>query len=148
MHDTFHVHGPIRFGIGFLLISVACWLVLSAHDLGWGLSYSVIVPACALMFPGLALMKRKVLRLRENTVEVETGWLWRRARSLNLTDCSVEMLPMAGLWAVIVHRGEYEYPLLTWVGKKQAKSVLQFLDQTAPEEQWPRHQRERAQWDR
>ena len=107
-------------------------------------------------------MKRKVLRLsdkslsqdnglsQENSlsIDIETGRMWRRARSLNLQECSLELVQMAGMWALIVHRGGREYPLLTWAGRAQVEAAMVFLDQVAPAGQWPRRLREKPTWDR
>lgn len=149
MQERFPLHGLMRVIIGAILVVIALVMVWASDDLGWGIAATTIVPAIFIAIPGLSLLKRKVLILREQGVELEVGWLWRRCQYVSLEGAQLELVPMTGLWAVAVHKEQGRpYPLALWVKRSKAEAVLAFLDQIAPQGEWPRKQHEAAEWDR
>lgn len=148
MSQRLALHSPLRMVIGVLLMALAVIMLLASDDLDWGIAATTVIPALCLSLIALTLLKRKVLLLEQNRLQIETGWLWRRCHQWQLEDCRLELAPMAGLWAVVLHQSQRSWPLAAWISRRRAEDVLCFLDQVAPQGRWPRQQFERAQWDR
>ncbi len=123
-------------------------MVLMSEELDWGISATTLVPACVFVIISFHLMSRKILTLNEDSLEIEIGWLWRRCHEIKLEQCSLELAPMAGLWVVVLRASKRVIPIATWVSKKRAELIMNFIDQVAPQGQWPRHAFERSEWDR
>lgn len=142
------LHGPIRLGIGFVLAAISVSMLLASESIDWGVAATTVVPALCLMVPALSCLKRKVIRIEAGRLEIETGWLWRRCQQLSLTDIQLEIVPMAGLWALIIHRQERRWPLALWSARATVERLAQALDEQAPDAAWPRIKHQSAEWDR
>ncbi|TVR11269.1 MAG: hypothetical protein EA401_11260 [Planctomycetota bacterium] len=122
---------------GLLLGATAILAVLASYTVDWGVGWMVWVPAAISLIPATALMRRRVLWWRDGVFDLESGWLMRRARSFPADHLSIELVPTAGLWAVVVHRGTASWPIATWVTRRRAQRVIDTLHQAAPDGQWP-----------
>ena len=142
------LHGPIRLVIGVTLLVIAVGMIIWSEDVGWGVSATTIVPAICLMVPALSCLKRKVILIYEEHLEIEVGWMWRRSHELRLQDMRIEIAPMAGLWALIVHQGTRRWPLALWSTRGKVSQLQAALDERAPDAKWPRVEHQRAEWDR
>ena len=129
---------PLGNLIGFVLGVSIIFLFMASYSIDWGVGWMVWVPAALAIIPASALMRRRILWRRDGYFDLETGWIMRRARSFPGDDLRIELLPMAGLWAVVVHRGSSAWPIATWVSRGRAERVIALLDSTAPEGNWPR----------
>jgi hypothetical protein len=109
------VGGPLRGGLGALLLAMAAGTVLVTHDLEFGIGWTAVVPACILGLPGAALLSRRTVARVADRIEIVDGWCWRRAWSLPAAHARLELLPTAGLWAVILHSSAGSRPLGTWI---------------------------------
>lgn len=128
---------PLGNLIGFTLGVVIVKLFLMSYSIDWGVGWMVWVPAAIAIIPASALMRRRVVVRRDGYFDLEHGWLMRRARSFPADDLRIELLPTAGLWAVIVHRHGAAWPIATWVTRRRAQRIIDFLHGSAPDGQWP-----------
>ncbi len=129
-----------RFVIGSVwraLLGLALWLVAigilsHAHGLEFGIGWTALVPALVLTLPATALLRRRVLRLRQvdgqYRLSIDDGWLWRRAMELPLGDSELELLPTAGLRAVVLHRRGGSVAVATWIGAGRAHRLIGWLE--------------------
>ena len=148
MASRIALHGPIRISIGLLLAATSLSMLFASESIDWGVAATTVVPALCLMVPALSCLKRKVILIDADGLAIETGWLWRRCQQLSLQDIQLEVLPMAGLWALILHRNERRWPLALWSARKTVDRLAQALDAQAPDGAWPRIQHQAAAWDR
>ena len=135
--SSFTIGSWPRAGMGLGLLSTSLWLLWFGRDMDWGVGFTTWVPALALLVPGLALLRRRVLRSTDGRLLIEQGWLWRRAWSVPLGG-ALESLPTAGLRAVVLHQGGSHIPLATWVTNGTAGRLLTWLDAHHPEGAFPR----------
>ncbi|HYE05956.1 MAG TPA: hypothetical protein VEL07_10615 [Planctomycetota bacterium] len=126
--------------VGLAVLSGA--LVTLAHRLDWGgewgIAWIALVPAATLLIPAFGLARRIVLMREADTLVVEVGWLMRRAWRLRLEALELEVVPTAGLRALIAHKGPREYPLAVWLPPARAELLAAWLDRAAPGGRWPR----------
>jgi hypothetical protein len=140
-----HLVGNI---IGFSLAVFIILLFMMSYSIDWGVGWMVWVPAAIMMIPASALMRRRVILRRKSYFDIEQGWLARKARSFPGDKLSIELLPTAGFFAVVIHREEAQWPIATWVTKTRAQRIAAFLDHSAPTGQWPRIKSEKPVADR
>jgi hypothetical protein len=139
--QTFTIGGPLRLSLGLLIAVLAGSLINIGRYLDWGLAWIMYIPAVAALMVALNLVRRTRLRLNDQSIELETGWLWRRSWRVNMSDSQIELVPMSGLWSVVVHRGDREFPLALWLGRRRAEALITWLDQAAPDGAWPKYTR-------
>ena len=136
--DSFVIGSPLRLVIGgSMLIASACVLLVS-RTIDWGVAWTAVIPALALLIPGWALLKRTVITSKPHQLIITTGWLWRRALIITTTDAELEFVPTAGLMAVVLHRGAHAHPLATFVTNRTARRLAKWLDQHHPTGAFPR----------
>ena len=138
------IGGPLRAVIGVGLWLVALVLVLGAGPLEFGIGWTALVPAFTLSMPATALLRRRSLTITGTTLEVVDGWLWRRAMTIALIGSEqpeaargaersgkvlweVEVIPTAGLRAVVLHRQSRSWPVATWVAGSTADRLVEWL---------------------
>lgn len=138
---TFTIGGPLRLSLGLLIAILAGALINVGRHLDWGLAWVLYVPAAAALIVSLNLVRRTSLRLADLSIELESGWFWRRCWRVNLAESQVELVPTAGMWSVVLHRGEREIPLALWLGRQRAEALVAWLDRAAPGGAWPKFQR-------
>lgn len=131
MPATFVIGGAGRLLVGLLLAITASALLSLGADLDWGVAWTTWLPALALLLVGVHLVRRVVLRRTEGGFDLETGWLFRRGTHLTLAGFELELVPTAGLWAVVLHRRGRELPLATWLTRRRADALAAWLDAAA-----------------
>lgn len=134
------IGGPLRWGIGAALLVAAAGTILVGGGLEYGIAWTTLVPAILLLLPAGQLLRRIRLRIADGHLEVAEGWLFRRIRVLPLTGVVVELLPTAGLRAVLLHTGGRPIPIATWVRPATANALAAWLDIHAPDGPLPRRQ--------
>lgn len=122
---------------GALIGASAILAILASYTVDWGVGWMVWVPAAIALIPATALMRRRVLWWRGDVFDLESGWLMRRARSFPADHLDLELVPTAGLWAVVAHRGHAAWPVATWVTRRRAQQVIDTLNRSAPDGAWP-----------
>ncbi|TVR46195.1 MAG: hypothetical protein EA402_02965 [Planctomycetota bacterium] len=133
-----NISHPLGNLIGFAMGVTIVFLFLASYSIDWGVGWMVWVPSAIAIIPASHLMRRRILHRRDGYFDLEQGWLMRRARSFPADDLSIELLPTAGLWAVVVHRQGAAWPIATWVTRQRANRVCAVLDGSAPNGAWPR----------
>jgi hypothetical protein len=132
------VDGPLRWAAGLALAAAAAALVLGAGHLEYGIGWTALVPAAVLLLPAGALLQRRRLVVAGGRIEVHSGWLMRRCWSLPLAGAELEVVPTAGLCAVVLHAGGRETALAAWVGAGAARRLCAWLDAHHPAGAFPR----------
>ena len=135
--DQFRIGSWQRSAIGLVLVTFAGSLLWHGRGIDWGVGWTTWVPALVLIIPGLSLLRRRVLRIAGDRLQIEQGWLWRRVWSVRL-DGELEVLPTAGFRAVILHQGGHEIALATWVTAGTATRLAEWLDARRPGGGFPR----------
>lgn len=131
MAERFVIGGPLRLVTGLLLAGISGLLVSLGHRLDWGMPVIFWVPAVVLLLPAFHLVRRIVLVAGEGHIDVESGFLFRRAWRFSLTGGELEIVTTAGLRTVVLHKGEHEIPLATWLTSRRAEALCAFVDATA-----------------
>lgn len=129
--DTFRVSGPARALLGLLLLAATATLLATLARLELAIGAAGAVLVLVVLVPALALLRRRVLRARPGAVVVEDGWLFRRGRVLQLDGAELEIVPTAGLRAVVLHRAGRGEALATWLGRGRAERLAVWLDRVA-----------------
>ena len=130
--DSFVIGSPLRCAIGLSLLSASSVVLLVSRTIDWGVAWTAVIPALVLLIPGWALLKRTVITCSAHQLTITTGWLWRRAVVITTTDAELELLPTAGLLAVVLHRGTHTQPLATFVTNHTARRLASWLDKHHP----------------
>jgi hypothetical protein len=128
---TFRISTWPRHLLGCALLAISAKLLFFGRDLDWGVGWTTWIPALVLLIPASALLRRSVLRRDRHHVSIESGWLWRRVFSVRL-EGELEVLPTAGLRAVILHQRGREVALATWISAATATRLLAWLDEATP----------------
>jgi len=102
--------------------------VVVTHDLEFGIGWTAVIPALVLGLPGAALTRYRVLERTGDRLCITDGWWWRRAYETSLAGSTLERVPTAGLWAVVLRREQHEVTLATWVRASTATAISQALD--------------------
>ena len=137
--STFAVGSPARLLLGLGLLAAAFTCLRVATGLEFGIGWTAVIPAALLVLPALALLRRRRLIVIANGLALEDGWLWRRRLDLPLTGREeLELVPTAGLRAVVLHRANREAILATWLSVAEAQRLAEWLDAQHPEGRWPR----------
>lgn len=121
--DPVVIGGPRRLAAALILGGCAAALILLGFRLGWGIGWMAWIPALALLVPASALAARRQLRRADGRLEISDGRLSKRILVLDPTGGELELLPIAGAWAVVLHRDGREWALATWVGRATAERV-------------------------
>ena len=127
MH-RFHVGSPLRAGLGLLLVTASAAVLWTSRTIELGIAWTAVIPAVVLLVPALGLLQRRVLTSDGERLTITSGWLWRRAVELPLSDAELEVLPTAGLVAVVLHRQGRAWPLATWILPATARRLAGWLD--------------------
>lgn len=127
------IGGPLRWGLGALLLAAATAVLLVGGGLEYGVGWTAVVPAALLLLPAGQLLRRIRLRIAAGRIEVEQGWLFRRCWALPLAGAELELMPTAGLRAVLLHSAGRATPLATWVRPATAEALAAWLDAHAPD---------------
>lgn len=135
---TFTIGSPLRVGVGLTLLSSSAIVLLISRTIDWGVAWAAVIPALVLLIPGWALLQRTTLVVNGNQITITTGWLWRRALVNTTMDATLELLPTAGLMAVVMHRGTKANPLATFILPRTAHRLATWLDQHHPTGAFPR----------
>lgn len=128
MASSFVIGGPVRLLGGLLLAGISGLLVSVGYRLDWGMPVMFWVPAIILLLPAFHLVRRIVLVAGDGHIDVESGFLFRRAWRFALAGGELEIVPTAGLCAVVLHKREHEIPLATWLTRGRAQALCAFLD--------------------
>lgn len=136
--DSFVIGSPLRCALGLSLLSASAVVLLVSRTIDWGVAWTAVIPALALLIPSWALLKRTVITCTAHQLTITTGWLWRRALVITTTDAELELLPTAGLMAVVLHRGTRAHPLATFITNRTARRLATWLDQHHPTGAFPR----------
>ena len=126
------IGGPLRWGLGGLLLASSFAVLLASGGLEYGVGWTAVVPAVLLLLPAGQLLRRIHLRIVDGRIEVEQGWLFRRCWALPLAGAELELMPTAGLRAVLLHGAGRTTPLATWVLPATAETLAAWLDAHAP----------------
>lgn len=149
MSVRFRIDSWPRRVLGSLLALGAIATLLSAQTVDWGVAWMLIIPALVVLVPALGLIQSRRLQLEGDQLSICTGWLWRRVCVVPLSaGATLEILPTAGLCAVLLHQGRSEIPLGTWLTRARAEALAAWCDQAAPKGAWPRRQRSAHRLDR
>jgi hypothetical protein len=148
MPDPLVIGGPLRLVSGLALLAIALAVAAIGLGWGWGIGWMAWVPAAVIALPASALCARRELRRVPEGIERIDGRLWRRGLVLAIAEAEVEVLPTAGLYAVVYHRAGREWPLAVWVTRSGAERVLAWLDAVHPEGRWPRREAREVARDR
>lgn len=146
--NSFVVGSPLRVGLGLILMSAAGIVLLVSRTIDWGVAWTAVIPAVVLLIPAWALLQRTTLTWKDDSLTITTGWLWRRALVITTTDAELELLPTAGLMAVVLHRGNNAHPLATFVLPRTASHLAAWLDRHHPTGAFPRQQPQLPEADR
>ena len=125
---TFALGSPLRVAIGLLLVTASAAVLWTSRTIEFGIAWTAVIPAVVLLVPALGLLQRRVLNSDGERLTITSGWLWRRAMDLPLRDAEIEVLPTAGLVAVVLHRNGQAWPLATWVLPATARRLTGWLD--------------------
>ena len=146
---TFVVGGFGRGLLGISLLALALACLATVHDLEFGIGWTGVVPAVLLCLPALALLRRRTLHVVPRGLRLEDGWFWRRQFDLPLSgDEELELVPTAGLRAVVLHRQGREAVLATWLTAHQTRRLVTWLDVQHPAGAWPRRESRKPAGDR
>ena len=145
---NFTIGSPLRIVIGLMLMSAAGIVLLVSRTIDWGVAWTAVIPAVVLLIPAWALLQRTTLTWKDGSITITTGWLWRRALVITTTDTELELLPTAGLMAVVLHRGNNAHPLATFVLPRTASHLAAWLDGHHPTGAFPRQQPQLPEADR
>ncbi len=126
--STLLLGGPLRAGLGLLILSAAGICLSVATSIELGIAWTLAIPAAVAVIPAWALLQRRQLARHGDTLTITDGWLWRRALSLTLAGSEIELVPTAGLTAVVLHLGARSWPVALWVRASTAAQVAAFLD--------------------
>ncbi len=149
MSATFTLGSPLRAAIGLMLLGAAAGVLMVSRTIDWGVAWTAVIPALALLVPGWALLQRRSLTWTgDQTLTVTHGWFWRRALVLNTAAAELELLPTAGLMAVVLHRAGRAHPLATFVLPATAQRLATWLDDHHPAKAFIRREAPRPQGDR
>ena len=148
MPERFTVGGPLRLLIGLGLALLAGGLVALGQRLEWGVAWTAWVPATVIILIASHLARRLVLTLENESLTIETGWLFRRGVELRLAGAELELVHTAGMWAVVLRKGPREMPLALWLTRRRADALLAWLDRGSPDGPLPRRERARPAGDR
>lgn len=129
---------PLRAGLGLLVLAAAITVLLISRTIDWGVAWTAVIPALVLLIPAQALLQRCTLSWTDATLTITRGWLWRRALVIATDDTELELLPTAGLMAVVLHRHGRAQPLATFVLPSTARRLARWLDARHPHGAFPR----------
>jgi hypothetical protein len=125
----FQVGGPIRRCLGWCLVVAAIAAVAWSRRLDWGMAPVIWVPALVLLVVGWGLKTTRRLELTANRLHLIGQGLLARRRELAVgPDAELEIVPTAGLRAVVLHQGEQSLPLASWLGARRAAALAEWLD--------------------
>ncbi len=128
----FVLGSPVRAAIGALLLLSAAAVLWTARTVDWGVAWTAVIPSLALLVPGWGLLQRRVLTWHDGVLTCSDGWLWRRAVTLRTAGAELEIVPTAGLTAVVLHRAGSAWPLATWIRRGTAQRLADWLDGLDP----------------
>jgi len=128
MTSRFVIGGPLRLVIGLALAGVSGLLASLGQRLDWGMAWILWVPAVIMLIPAFHLVRRIVLVAAEGQLDIESGFLYRRAWRFALAGGEVEIVPTIGLYSVVLHKHEHEIPLATWLTRRRAEALCAYLD--------------------
>ncbi len=117
-----------RLLVGLALAMVAGLLLQLGRGLDWGMAAIFWVPALVLILPAMHLVRRTRLVAEIDGITLETGWLFRRGWTFRLSEAEVEFIPTAGWWAVVLRRRGNRVTLATWMRRRRAEALGQWLD--------------------
>ncbi|MDA3961098.1 MAG: hypothetical protein PF961_09930 [Planctomycetota bacterium] len=126
----FRIGGFGRRVLGWLVIMGACAAVAFSRHLDWGMSPIVWVPALCLLPIGFGLKATRVLALHEGArLVIRSEGLFKRSREVPISPAAeIEVVPTAGLRAVVLHQDGHEVPIATWVTAKRAEALVAWLE--------------------
>lgn len=128
MTSRFVIGGPIRLAIGLALAGLSGLLASLGQRLDWGMSGILWVPAVIVLLPAFHLVRRIVLVAGDGQLDIESGFLFRRAWRFALANGELEIVPTIGLCSVVLHKHEHEIPLATWLTPHRAEALCAYLD--------------------
>jgi hypothetical protein len=128
----FVLGGPLRAGLGLILLTASIAVLWTSRTIELGIAWTAVVPSVVLLIPAWGLLQRRVLALDGGRLTATDGWLWRRALVLSLDQAELEVVPTAGLAAVVVHRGGASHALATWILPRTAHRLAAWLDAHLP----------------
>jgi hypothetical protein len=131
--DRFTIGGPLRAALGLVLLAGSIAVLWRSRSIDWGVAWTAIVPALVLMIPAWALLQRRVLRWDQGALRIIDGWLWRRELSLRIVadQAWIDVVTTAGLRAVVLHVGNHQHPLATWITRRRADQLCEWLQACA-----------------
>ncbi len=132
MPAHFLLGGPLRAGLGLVLLAASFAVLWTSRTIELGIAWTAVVPSLVLLIPAWGLLQRRVLTLDGERLTLTDGWLWRRALELSLERTELEVVPTAGLAAVVVHRGGGSHALATWIRPRTAARLAAWLDAHLP----------------
>lgn len=144
MPDTFVIGGPLRTALGLLLMIASGAALWTSRTIELGIAWTTVIPVLLLLIPAAALLPRRVLRWHAGGLDLIDGWLWRRCLQLPISGTELELLPTAGLCAVILHRPAHHggrsgsRTIATWLRPASARRLLTWLDAHHPDGAFPR----------
>jgi hypothetical protein len=121
-----------RLGLGLWLGGCAGAIISVTFRLEFGIGWTALVPAVALLVPAAGLCRRRTLRVAGDRLLIEDGWLLRRAWAFGLDEATLEVVPTAGFTALVLHRRGVGVPLATWVSRRRAEALAAWLSSVAP----------------
>lgn len=126
---TRRVGGPLRRCLGWILVVAAIAAAGWSLRLDWGLAPVVWVPALVLAVVGWGLHTTRRLELDGERLTVHREGLLAGREDLVLDHAvELELLPTAGLRAVVLHRDGRALPLATWIGARRAEALIAWLE--------------------
>ena len=137
--QPFVLGSPLRAALGLLLLSGSAVVLLTARSIDWGVAWTAVIPATLLLLPAWSLLQRRVVSWDDGRLTVTDGWLWRRATEVTVGPSALEILPTAGLRAVVLHRNGHSWPLATWLWPGTAERLAAWCDRHHPTGAFPRH---------
>jgi hypothetical protein len=129
---SFLLGGPLRAACGLVLLAASLAVLWTSRTIELGIAWTAVVPSLVLLIPAWGLLQRRILTLDGERLTLTDGWLWRRALVLSLEQTELEVLPTAGLAAVVVHRGGGSQALATWIRPRTAERLAAWLDAHLP----------------
>lgn len=132
MPAPFLLGGPLRAGLGLVLLTASLLVLWTSRTIELGIAWTAVVPSLVLLIPAWGLLQRRILTLDGERLTLTDGWLWRRALVISLQQTELEMVPTAGLAAVVVHRGGGSHALATWILPRTAQRLGAWLDANLP----------------
>lgn len=125
----FQVGGPGRRLLGGLVLLLALAAIALSTLLDWGMSPILWVPGLCVLPIGFGLIGIRHIAYDGTRLAIRHTGLRRQALSVTVgPDAELELVPTAGLRAVVLLQDGDETPLATWITRRRAEALVAWLE--------------------